>query len=65
MQELTQQMGDALLFGGQMLALLVTAATIITALTPSKSDNEMLDRVLAYLNLLAGNVGHNRNADEK
>ncbi len=64
MQNVMTNMGDAMLFAGQMLALLVTTATIITALTPSKSDNEMLDRVLGYLNLVAGNVGHNRNADE-
>jgi hypothetical protein len=64
MQDMVDHMGDAMLFAGQMLALLVTTATIITALTPSKSDNELLDRVLGYLNLVAGNVGHNRNADD-
>ncbi|WP_025898620.1 hypothetical protein [Sneathiella glossodoripedis] len=65
MHGIMENLGDATLFAGQMLALLVTAATIITALTPSKSDNELLDRVLGYLNLIAGNVGHNRNADDR
>lgn len=42
----------------------VTAATAITALTPSRSDDEILDTVLRVLNVLAGNVGKNRNADD-
>ena len=42
----------------------VTAATAITALTPSRSDDIWLDRILRVLNVLAGNVGFNRNADE-
>lgn len=42
----------------------VTAATAITALTPSRSDDEIIDKVLTVLNILAGNVGKNRNADD-
>ena len=42
----------------------VTACTAITALTPSRSDDEILDKVLQVLNILAGNVGKNRNADD-
>ena len=42
----------------------VTAATAITALTPSRSDDEIIDTVLRVLNVLAGNVGKNRNADD-
>lgn len=42
---------------------LVTAATAITALTPSKSDDAVLDKVLKVLNFLAGNFGKNKNAD--
>lgn len=42
----------------------VTAATAITALTPSRSDDVWLDRILQVLNVLAGNVGLNRNADD-
>jgi len=41
----------------------VTAATAITALTKSKSDNKILDAILKILNVLAGNVGKNKNAD--
>lgn len=43
---------------------LVTAATAITALTPTRSDDEILDKILRVLNILAGNVGANRNADD-
>ena len=43
----------------------VTAATAITALTPSTSDDELLNKVLRILNILAGNVGKNKNLDEK
>ena len=42
----------------------VTAATAITALTPSRSDDLVIDKVLRVLNVLAGNVGKNRNADD-
>ena len=42
----------------------VTACTAITALTPSRSDDEIIDKVLRVLNVLAGNVGKNRNADD-
>jgi len=43
----------------------VSAATAITALTPSRSDDVWIDRVLRVLNVLAGNVGFNRNADDR
>jgi len=42
---------------------LVTAATAIPALTPSHADNRVLDYILTVLNIVAGNLGHNRNAD--
>lgn len=42
----------------------VTAATAITALTPTKSDDAIINTILRILNLLAGNVGKNRNADD-
>ncbi|MEX1034653.1 MAG: hypothetical protein WDZ54_01760 [Sneathiella sp.] len=47
------------------LALLVTLATIITALTPTRWDAEWLDRLFQLLNLIAGNVGQNKNADDR
>lgn len=42
----------------------VTAATAITALTPSKSDDKVLNTILKVLNFLAGNFGKNKNADD-
>ena len=39
------------------------ASTVITLSIPSRSDNAFWDFVLKVLNNLAGNVGHNKNAD--
>lgn len=41
----------------------LTAATVITAMTPTKVDNQILDAMSKGLNFLAGNVGKNKNAD--
>jgi len=43
---------------------LVTAATAITALTPSKTDDKIINIVLKVLNFVAGNVLKNKNADD-
>jgi hypothetical protein len=40
-----------------------TAATAITALTPTKSDDKVLGTILKILNMLAGNFGKNTNKD--
>ncbi len=45
------------------LTLVVTAATAVTALTPSKADDKAINAILKVLNALAGNVGKNRNKD--
>lgn len=43
---------------------IVTAATAITALTPTTADDKAVAMILRVLNLLAGNVGKNKNADD-
>ena len=45
------------------LTVLVTGATAVTALTTSKADNKIVDVLLKILNMLAGNVIKNKNAD--
>lgn len=47
------------------ITALVTAATGVTALTPTKTDDELINKVLKVLNFLAGNFGKNKNADDK
>ena len=42
----------------------VTAATAITSLTPTTSDDKVIGAVLKVLNFLAGNIFRNRNADD-
>lgn len=56
---------DALPVWLNAILLVVTACTAITAITPTKSDDEILSKVLAVLNFLAGNFGKNKNADDK
>lgn len=43
----------------------VSAATAITVLTPTRSDDIWIDRILRILNVLAGNIGRNTNADDR
>jgi hypothetical protein len=42
---------------------IVSAATALTALTPTKVDDRVLSWLLTALNILAGNVLKNRNKD--
>ncbi|MBO6827467.1 MAG: hypothetical protein JJ879_14780 [Sneathiella sp.] len=58
------KLGDASFLAGQALAFLVLIATIVTSFTPNRSASRHIDQVLKMLNLLAGNVGRNRNADD-
>ena len=44
---------------------IVTAATAITALTPTKTDDKVVNVILKVLNVLAGNVKKNKNEDDK
>lgn len=46
------------------ITAVVTAATAVTALTPTKVDNQVLNVVLRILNVLAGNIMKNRNEDD-
>ena len=48
----------------QAICGVVTAATAITALTPTKSDDRIISVVLKVMNFLAGNVLKNTNADD-
>jgi len=43
---------------------LISGATALTALTPTKVDNKVLGGTLKVLNLVAGNVLKNRNKDD-
>ena len=54
---------DALPAWINAITALVTAATAITALTPSKVDDKYASMVLKVLNTIAGNVLKNKNAD--
>lgn len=45
------------------IAKLVAGATALTMLTPTKTDNKVVDVILKVLNFLAGNVLKNKNAD--
>jgi hypothetical protein len=47
------------------LTTVVTACTAVTALTPTQADDKWINIVLKVLNFLAGNIGKNKNADDK
>jgi len=42
---------------------IVSAATALTAVTPTKVDDKIVNALLVVLNILAGNVLRNRNDD--
>lgn len=43
---------------------LVTAASAITALTPTKKDDKVISKILSFLNLIALNVGNAKPKDD-
>lgn len=48
----------------QAITGIVTASTAVTALTPTKADDKIINMILRALNVVAGNVGKNKNADD-
>lgn len=64
-QQIITHLADASIFAGEVLAFAVLLATLVTSKFPSRSEQYGLDHVLRFLNLLAGNVGTNRNADDQ
>ena len=42
----------------------IALAAAITALTPSKVDNEWLNKITSLLNLIGLNIGKAKNADD-
>jgi len=64
-QQIMSHLVGATLFGTEVLAFTISLATLITANYPSRSGQKKLDNLLQFLNILAGNVGTNRNADDQ
>jgi len=47
------------------ITAIVTVAAAITMVTPSKVDNDWLQKIVSLLNLLGLNIGKAKNADDK
>jgi len=48
-----------------MALTLVGAISAITAVTPTRSDDAVIDQILRVLNILSLNIGKNKNADDE
>lgn len=46
------------------ITTVVTAATAVTMLTPTTADDKAINMLLKVLNLFAGNIIKNKNADD-
>lgn len=46
------------------LTTIITALSAVTALTPTTSDDKIVNGILKVLNILSLNVGKNKNADD-
>ncbi|MHA2068760.1 MAG: hypothetical protein ACXABY_30720 [Candidatus Thorarchaeota archaeon] len=47
-----------------IITAVIALAAAITAITPSKVDNEWLKKIVSLLNLLGLNIGKAKNADD-
>ena len=43
--------------------VVISSLTAITAITPSKLDDKILNTILKVMNMFAGNIGKNKNKD--
>ena len=64
MTDLLIQVWEALPVWLVAITGVVTAANAITVLTPTKTDDKILNAILRVLNVLALNIGKNKNADD-
>jgi len=65
MIETIAQIGAAIPDWVAAVLAVMTAAKAITTLTPTKTDDEWLNKILRVLNVIALNVGKAKNADDK
>jgi hypothetical protein len=47
------------------IGIAIGTANAVTAVTPTKTDDEFLSKILGVINFVAMNFGRNTNADEK